>query len=308
LMTYDRAVIKIPAATLRQLHAKIIPATANYATATRGFSATAADTSNSDRVFPARLAEYQGGRRDPAFLRQLALMAARLKDTATAAGASTAYIAQIANPYTKAELSFLKRFTRRTTDPGFDIFWHHAAQVDSILGAGKANTVVQIVLQNQIIRPYLKAHGDRPDWAALETQIVPTYGDVGEFLVWRIKEGGLKKEKDWAGMYATAAAFVHKYGAQLGPRELNQFAWDVFENLSDTVALTTALEWSRQAVAVDESPENLDTYANLLYRLGHATEAIAWEEKAVHKNPLQTDFSDALAKMRKGEPTWVTHE
>jgi beta-galactosidase/beta-glucuronidase len=44
LLTYDRAVIKIDPATLRRMHAKLVPVTKNYEQATTGFSATVAET------------------------------------------------------------------------------------------------------------------------------------------------------------------------------------------------------------------------------------------------------------------------
>lgn len=53
--------------------------------------------------------------------------------------------------------------------------------------------------------------------------------------------------------------------------------------------------------------EFLDTYANLLYRLGRTKEAIDTEKKALDLAPLDAHkqrFQKTIDKMKKVEPTW----
>lgn len=61
-------------------------------------------------------------------------------------------------------------------------------------------------------------------------------------------------------------------------------------------------------------PLYIDTYANLLYKVGEVTEALKWQELAVTKgrelgidkgdfNTIQENFE----KMKKGVPTWPTY-
>jgi hypothetical protein len=56
----------------------------------------------------------------------------------------------------------------------------------------------------------------------------------------------------------------------------------------------------------------LDTYANLLFKVGQTDEAIIWEKKAVEaaiKKPVSAGelqaFRATLDKMCRREPTWV---
>jgi hypothetical protein len=53
----------------------------------------------------------------------------------------------------------------------------------------------------------------------------------------------------------------------------------------------------------------LDTYANLLYKLGQTEEAIQWEEKAVSSwkgwDDQNNSFIKVLEEMKKGEPTYL---
>jgi tetratricopeptide (TPR) repeat protein len=62
-------------------------------------------------------------------------------------------------------------------------------------------------------------------------------------------------------------------------------------------------------IICDAHPEEgnyLDTYANLLYKLGRTEEALRYEEKAFALAPNDKDITDNLSKMKKGEPTWPT--
>jgi hypothetical protein len=55
----------------------------------------------------------------------------------------------------------------------------------------------------------------------------------------------------------------------------------------------------------------MDTYANLLYKLGRKDEAIRFQEKAVEtaienkEDMALASLKDNLAKMKKGQPTWI---
>ena len=49
----------------------------------------------------------------------------------------------------------------------------------------------------------------------------------------------------------------------------------------------------------------LDTYVNLLYKLGQIKEAIDWEEKAGKLSHNNKSFAKALEQIKKGEPTYL---
>jgi thiol-disulfide isomerase/thioredoxin len=90
---------------------------------------------------------------------------------------------------------------------------------------------------------------------------------------------------------------------------LNEVAWDFFEKITDTKALENALKWSKRSIEI--YPDNhmyLDTYANLLYKLGDKTEAILKETEALElakKQKSKTNlYEKTLDKMKSGEKTW----
>lgn len=69
-----------------------------------------------------------------------------------------------------------------------------------------------------------------------------------------------------------------------------------------------ALNWSKRSFQNKPNPMFMDTYANILHKLGRTAEAIQWEEKAVQLTGEGEDKKGYIAtieKMKKGEKTWV---
>jgi thiol-disulfide isomerase/thioredoxin len=88
---------------------------------------------------------------------------------------------------------------------------------------------------------------------------------------------------------------------------LNNVAWKFFETISDKKALNDALSWSKRSLEIyPENPMWMDTYANLLYKLGKNEEAVALEEEALELvgKESKEGFRNTLQKMREGQKTW----
>ncbi|WP_421800207.1 thioredoxin fold domain-containing protein [Haliscomenobacter sp.] len=84
--------------------------------------------------------------------------------------------------------------------------------------------------------------------------------------------------------------------------ELNELAMKYLESMTDKADLTKALAWSARSLELDRDVNFLDTYANLLYKLGRKAEAIKFETEAMEKaSPEEKEmFQDTLDKMKKG--------
>jgi hypothetical protein len=48
----------------------------------------------------------------------------------------------------------------------------------------------------------------------------------------------------------------------------------------------------------------MDTYANLLYKIGKKEDAVAWEQKAINLSTDKKVYQESLDKMNNGEKTW----
>ena len=90
---------------------------------------------------------------------------------------------------------------------------------------------------------------------------------------------------------------------------INNCAWLVFENISEKSSLEKAISWCEKALLIEsENAYNIDTYANLLHKVGRTAEAITWEKKAVSLKPDEQVLKDTLAKMEAGNKTWRVPE
>ena len=89
--------------------------------------------------------------------------------------------------------------------------------------------------------------------------------------------------------------------------KLNNISWKVFEEVSDKAMLQNALAWSKRSLEL--TPQNagwMDTYANILYKLGQKEEAIAKEEEALSiiDKKDASGYEETIRKMKAGEKTW----
>lgn len=88
---------------------------------------------------------------------------------------------------------------------------------------------------------------------------------------------------------------------------LNSVAWKFFDLTSDVMKLQEALSWSKRSLEIAPGTAMfMDTYANLLYKLGRKDDAIATEEVAIRKAEKEdvAEYQKTLAKMKAGEKTW----
>jgi len=96
----------------------------------------------------------------------------------------------------------------------------------------------------------------------------------------------------------------------LGNLGVNNICWEViFLHLTDKKVLAAAIRQMERVVkSRPEDCEYADTYANLLYKMGHPVEAMEWEKKAIDlakiSNVDDKRFRVSLEKMQKGKSTW----
>lgn len=112
---------------------------------------------------------------------------------------------------------------------------------------------------------------------------------------------------------AQRASLLIRYIAEFNPKRnaalLNEHAWSIFQFSNDRTELKTALQWSAKSLQDQETNTRyafLDTYANLLYKLGRKKEAIKYAAQALSLAPdvERPGYQSTLAKMKLGERTW----
>lgn len=320
LLTYDRAVLKFALDTLRAMNARLVPPT-------DGGRAARLAVWTADSVYPAvtyatLLEQYAKGRKDPAFVRALAYRAHVERDTVHAAKLTAAYLAGLRDLATPEELPLVRLFTQHSTDPAFGLFYRQGAKVDAVMGEpGYAEDVVDDVITREEITPLAYTPGEygpepsatEPDWAAIRATIRKKYdARYADRTVGRAQWLWYWRKNRWPEFHRHLFAFVKQYGLARSRVAVNEAAWTVFEHSNDPAQLATAAAWMERIrqQEPDDLP-SLDTYANLLYKLGRKADGIALEEQAValaaatKHGDLKT-YQETLAKMKRGQPTWAT--
>jgi thioredoxin-related protein len=133
---------------------------------------------------------------------------------------------------------------------------------------------------------------------------------VGSSVVYYLNAiGYYHTEKNCKNLVAAANYYADSFSTFLNANALNSWSWTLFEHSSEYDELELASKWSKRSIEMNpSSPEFLDTYANLLYKLGHAQEAISWQKKAIQqleiKNYRNLAILQNFEKMQKGEKTW----
>lgn len=89
--------------------------------------------------------------------------------------------------------------------------------------------------------------------------------------------------------------------------EMNALAWKIFLNSTNKNALSIASNFSKQSLVIEEKNHYfLDTYANILYKLGKKEEAIEAERKAIEnadeKNKIL--YEKTLQQIIANQKTW----
>ncbi|WP_159638677.1 thioredoxin fold domain-containing protein [Sphingobacterium composti Ten et al. 2007 non Yoo et al. 2007] len=150
------------------------------------------------------------------------------------------------------------------------------------------------------------SNGENIDYDALEKQLSAKYDKVNfSKSLTSMKLSNYLRNKDWK-TFTSEYDKVVKSNANITAEELNEYAWQLFEECDDKEALKVALTWSKLAVEKNDTGYIIDTYANLLYKLGDAKNAIVWQEKAVANTTedRRDELENTLDKMKKGIPTW----
>jgi thioredoxin-related protein len=149
------------------------------------------------------------------------------------------------------------------------------------------------------------------DWKRLKKMIRKYFSeDVTTKSVFKAKMSWYAQHQNWAGYSKTFFSQLDKYPPKDFDRDaidlINQGSWLTFLYVNDKNLLNKALGWMEKIIKHGANQSNwLDTYANLLYKLGHINEAIQWQEKAIKLSPNDKSLSMTLEQIKKGESTYL---
>lgn len=303
LITYDRSVVKLPFPLLAKLNGRIFKSNNRNTSVEVNNLACVADSQVMD--YDKRVEIYNSGRRDSAFLRTLSLLALERRDTFKAIELANNYIIGLKNHFSIINLKYIRKMTFSINNVGFNILFNNRNLIDSLLGPN----VVEMTVMKLIDKDIIQKHLNKPDinWSKIEDEVLPKYGELGEEKIWACKLSFYWEKQDWANYGIYYKLYFDKV-LPLGRNifHINNMSWSVFENVSDLNVLHTAMKTMQYDLEKFEAnnPFAIDTYANLLYKLGNKQQALIWELKALKLSNNDEDIRKVYNKMKNNEKTW----
>jgi thiol-disulfide isomerase/thioredoxin len=262
---------------------------------------------NPETQYYVLLQQYKDGKDDSAFLHKMATAAMNAYDMTNAPVIVDKYLATQNDLFTKDNLMMIASFTKSSRDKGFSVMMNKAEKVDAVLGKGVAENITQqIIMKEEVFSATEKDANGNPDWSVISANISKKYPEHADEIVSKGKVFYYQRKNDWNNFQYAVVDYMKKYGAKASPSELNSFAWTVFQNCEDMTCVSEALEWSKRSFKDNNEPGFMDTYANILYKLGKKDEAITWETKAkdLAAEGDKKGYEEVIEKMKKGEKTW----
>jgi len=272
------------------------------------FIAKVGDAFDPDKQYYTVIGAYREHLEDSTFLSKALALSIGQGDRGTASEIGDAYMACLKDPYSAKSLPFVMGAVQGPHGRTFELLLSRPDKVDSALGPDVAERFMAEIIFAHEIKPLLNG-GHNIEWEQLSKRLRKEFGDVGERAA-LIGEIQYYRGRKAAPEFDRAMArYMDLYGSRFSSYDLNESAWAVFQVSHEKKLLVKALHWSHRSIAgyPDCDWEFLDTYANLLYKVGNTKEAIEWEARAIAlaKVPHQKeDFQRSLEKMKAGQKTW----
>jgi len=306
LMTYDRAVIKIPLDEIARINSELVPPSKSRDAIAARISIANADLTPEPQRYAAFVARYDKGEREIEFLKRFVSLALRQKDQARATAAGSELIAGLPEPYSKDAWVFINGMTRTSKDKGFELLRTRTEQANAVLGENAAQKSIRRIIVGEAVEPLIARHQTKQEpveWAELEKRLSGKYGPLGAEAVNEAAMIHAVRERDWASY----GQYYVRYLATAAPRSeyaIDTLSYLVFEHVTDPKVLDAATRFFGPALA-SAGAIDMDTYAGLLYKAGHKKEAVEWQEKAVKLTEgRDASLAATLKKMKTGQRTW----
>ncbi len=211
----------------------------------------------------------------------------------------------------------------------FSLFYPDGRKADESVGQkGFAQNLVDKIIQQEVINPILSKYtGDgrlitytdpnytEPKWKEIRKAVSKRYNSM------YAKRCVLWSQVIWYDKYADIfnlskcyLEFLKQYGFDTtitqNMSRLNHIAWEMFKKNDRKEDLEGIAKWMKALIDSYSYGPYIDTYANLIYKLGKVAEAIKWEEIALSFSIEKKDdqriqeFTETIKKMKNGLPTW----
>jgi thioredoxin-related protein len=274
------------------------------------FIAKATNALDPEKQYFTQVRKYEAGNREVVFLKKLTLMALQEFERDATSKYAKAYLATNPDLENKETRDFIYRTTSYSSDTGFSIMLNNMAKFEAVIDKNELhNYLAMIILGSETIKNSSAfVNWDTKQWGNYSKQLTSKYPAFAPGVVALFKTTVFAGKKDWKAY----AGVVDKYAASqfISTAMLNNLVWNFFINCNDKKLLESALQWSKKTFEKEtkKEPGYIDTYANILYKLGRKKEALIWEKKAqaiaIEQGADKNWGQDVIDKINNGQPTW----
>ncbi len=291
----------------------------------QAFLALANDAMDPQQQYYNRLALYKRGNLSIELQPELARTARNLNDDSVAKAVALDYIhghlekLNEAALWTRDNLEFINSFQGVITsqDILFKKYVKQKQEIDSIMGVkGFADKLVNSIVKAEEINAPVEAgirNRVEPNWVEIEKTIEKKYHKSYYYDVLKGRVKYYKSMKEWAKYSTYFVRQMNFIKIETFSKEaalmINNSAAEVFQYSENRRELEYALSWIDHAISLhpETDPNELDTKANILYKLHRVKEALLLEQQSAKLAPDDQEIQDAYTKMTKNLPTWPTN-
>jgi hypothetical protein len=207
--------------------------------------------------------------------------------------------------FAKENLEFINLYIEHTDSKAFKLYLHEKEKVNAVLGENKAEYTVRRIIDLDFIPLHNTWRSNKPDWNLIEKHVTAEFGTLGQEAVQGKRMIYYQETKDWINFGKYYKLYFDK-ALKRPEYVINALSWDVFLHVNDPMVLAFAADVMKYSLETYYAFNSgaIDTYANLLYKMGKTASAIEWEEEAVKAFPGYKEFVVNLEKMKRNLPTW----
>jgi len=247
------------------------------------FIALAEDAQNSEKAYSTLLKKYEQGIRTPEFM--LAFLRATEDAGLDTKAPTNAYFAtikdrEILKPF---NWSILYNYLDDMNNLKFKYLLNNLEKFETIYTKDSVSACIYRVYEDTCNRIIRNPKANKQSYFALKENIQKSkFRESGKLLAYT-DLAYYRSQNDWE-QYATSAENIILHylpeNKEQQLEQINSICWTIFEKVSSEKILTKSLVWGDALLKSSEAPY-MDTYANILFKLGKKQDAIQTEEKVI---------------------------